>query len=47
MEAALLRHLYRVTELPCILVIDPATGALMRQWTGFLPPARWGPGGGR
>lgn len=46
-EAEVLCGVYRVSKLPCILAIDPATGALMRQWAGFLPPdrcVRGGPG---
>uniref|UniRef100_A0A1D1ZPU3 UBX domain-containing protein n=1 Tax=Auxenochlorella protothecoides TaxID=3075 RepID=A0A1D1ZPU3_AUXPR len=39
-EAEVLCGVYRVSKLPCILAIDPATGALMRQWAGFLPPDR-------
>jgi hypothetical protein len=31
---------YRLTAFPAILVVDPATGAAMRAWTGFVPPAR-------
>lgn len=31
---------YRLTELPAILIIDPVTGAKLRNWTGFVEAHR-------
>lgn len=31
---------YKVLTLPTILVLDPLTGAPMRQWAGFIEPER-------
>ncbi|KAK9817646.1 hypothetical protein WJX72_000123 [[Myrmecia] bisecta] len=31
---------YRLTELPAILVIDPVTGAMLRQFNGFIEAER-------
>lgn len=33
---------YKVFEIPTILVIDPVTGAPMRQWTGFISAEKLG-----
>ncbi len=35
-EAQKLLAYYKIYELPATLVIDPVTGAPMRQWTGFV-----------
>lgn len=32
---------YRLYELPVTMVLDPVTGAKMRDWTGFVEPDRW------
>ncbi len=34
---------YRLAELPAILIIDPVTGAKLRNWTGFVEAHRRGP----
>ncbi|KAL4431383.1 hypothetical protein ABPG75_006639 [Micractinium tetrahymenae] len=39
-EAQKLMHFYKVFELPTILIIDPVTGAPMRQWTGYVDAER-------
>ena len=31
---------YRLTALPAILIIEPATGAKLRHWTGFVEAHR-------
>ncbi|PSC74669.1 UBX domain-containing 2 isoform X1 [Micractinium conductrix] len=41
-EAQKLLHFYRLLpiELPALLIIDPVTGAPMRQWNGFVDAER-------
>lgn len=39
-EGQRLASAYKVYDLPAILVLDPFTGALMKQWTGFMSPDR-------
>ncbi|GAB4816470.1 hypothetical protein N2152v2_003516 [Parachlorella kessleri] len=39
-EAQKLMAYYRIYELPAVLVVDPVTGAPMRQWTGFVNAER-------
>lgn len=35
-----LMHFYHVYELPALLIIDPVTGAPMKQWNGFVAADR-------
>jgi hypothetical protein len=39
-EGARLMAFYHVEELPALLVVDPATGAPMRRWSGYVSPDR-------
>ncbi|KAI3424405.1 hypothetical protein D9Q98_009957 [Chlorella vulgaris] len=39
-EGQKLQNFYRLYELPALLIVDPVTGAPMRQWTGFVNAER-------
>jgi UBX domain-containing protein 7 len=41
-EGQKLLGFYKIYELPTIVVVDPLTGAPMRQWTGFKNAERYG-----